>query len=186
MITHYFRFNRKMSLFLFSDMHTNTGTHTETRWAFYLLSVGGKYSNASNTALLQLVKRACGMKQRSCISEWHLIPAARAGNTVKCSITAVTKYFYFPGVGPTMHPALKKSQLRDSVSVSVTSFNFSTIITPRSSQRHFPKDRVGENIFVNVWTDFLLMIHNFGMQSGNDDNLFLYLPLLMKRNCLWG
>lgn len=69
MITHYFRFSRKMSLFLFSDMHTNTGTHTQTRWAFYLLSVGGGYLNTSNTALLQLVNRACGMKQCSCISE---------------------------------------------------------------------------------------------------------------------
>lgn len=60
------------------------------------------------------------------------------------------------------------------------------IVTSLAPHRRFPEDRLGGNIFVSVWTDFLLMIHNSGTQSGNDDDLFPHLPLLMKRNCLWG
>lgn len=152
MITHYFRFSRKMSLFLFSDMHTNTGTHTETRWAFYLLSVGGGIFKHQQYSPPAAGKPSMWYEAMQLYFRMTPDSSGQSWEHVKCSITAVTKYFYFPGVGPTMHPAVKKSQLRDSisVSVSVTSFNFSTIITPRSSQRHFPKDRLGENIFVNV------------------------------------
>lgn len=82
---------------------------------------------------------------------------------------------------------LEKSQQRNSASVSAPLSQLSCHCHhPCSSQRYFPQDRLGENIFVIVWTDFPLMIHNFGMQSGNDDDHFPHLPLLMKRKCLWG
>jgi len=54
---------------------------------------------------------------------------------------------------------LEKNRGRE-ILLLLLSLHFSSsavIITPCSSQRHFPEDRLGENIFVNIWTDFPLM-----------------------------
>lgn len=184
MITHYFRFNRKK--WASSSFQTHIQIHKDSR-AFICWVRGERRLTTSSAAAQpwfrwQMADLVRGNTQVVLSDSWHLQPAMAALLHVQSQLWLC---FYFPAVGPTMHPAWRNLSTGPASACRFLSASLRWLPLSLPSRRHFPIDRSGENIFVNVWTDFPLMIHNFGMQSGRDDNL-LYLPSLMKRNCLWG